>query len=101
MKITDISTHILRTPLGERFYSSQAVFPERTSLIVRIATDDGLVGWGEGGEYGPPSPVACVINNVIAPLLVGQSLQPPGDVSRRSCTPPLGTSDRKAPTSRP
>jgi D-galactarolactone cycloisomerase len=74
VKIAEISTHILRTPLAaQRFHSSQAAFPERNSLLVRIATDDGLVGWGEGGQYGPPSPVACVIDDVLAPLLLGRS----------------------------
>jgi D-galactarolactone cycloisomerase len=78
VKITEISTHILRTPLGDRtFFSSQAAFPERNSLLVRVVTDDGLVGWGEGGQYGPPSPVACVINDVLAPQLIGRSPDQP------------------------
>jgi D-galactarolactone cycloisomerase len=78
VKITEISTHILRTPLGDRtFYSSQAAFPERNSLLVRVRTDEGLVGWGEGGQYGPPSPVACVINDVLAPRLIGRSPEQP------------------------
>lgn len=70
MKIADIKTYILRVPLGDKqFYSSQAAFPERNSLLVRIETDDGIVGWGEGGQYGPPEPVAACINAVLAPLL--------------------------------
>jgi D-galactarolactone cycloisomerase len=78
VKITDISTYILRAPLGsERFYSSQAAFPERNSLLVRIATEDGRVGWGEGGQYGPPSPVAAVIDDVFAPMLLGRSADAP------------------------
>lgn len=81
MKITDISTHVLRTPLGDQaFYSSQAAFPERTSMLVRITTDDGLVGWGEGGQYGPAEPVASVIDRVLAPQLVGRRADQPARV---------------------
>ena len=74
MKISTIKTFILRVPLGNKqFYSSQAAFPERNSFLVRIETDEGCVGWGEGGQYGPAEPVAAVINHVLASLLIGQN----------------------------
>ena len=58
MKIERVDTYVLKTPLGRaRFYSSQAEFPERNSLLVRLTSSDGLVGWGEGGQYGPAEPV--------------------------------------------
>jgi D-galactarolactone cycloisomerase len=78
VKIRKIETIILRVPnqLGS-FYSSQARFPERNSLLVRITSDDGLVGWGEGGQYGPPEPVATCIDDVIGPRLVGQRVDEP------------------------
>jgi D-galactarolactone cycloisomerase len=73
MKITKITTYILRVPLGkERFYSSQCAFPERNSLLVKIETDNGLIGWGEGGQYGPPEPVAACIKYVLVPKLIGE-----------------------------
>ena len=53
MKIRDIRTHLLKAPLGDkRFYSSQAAFPARTSLLVEVIAEDGRVGWGEGGQWG-------------------------------------------------
>jgi D-galactarolactone cycloisomerase len=71
MKIQSITTRTLRVPLGDKtFYSSQAVFPERNSLLARIETDTGLVGWGEGGQYGPPEPVAACIDRVLGPKLL-------------------------------
>ena len=74
MKVRSIQTFILRLPLGnERFYSSQCAFPERNSLLVRLETDDGLVGWGEGGQYGPPEPVVACIEHVFAPKICGRS----------------------------
>lgn len=73
MKIRSITPLVLRVPLGDKlFYSSQAAFPERNSLLVRIETDTGLVGWGEGGQYGPPEPVATCITQVLAPRLIGR-----------------------------
>ncbi len=72
MKIARIESYALRVPLGsETFHSSQAPFPERTSCLVRLETDDGLVGWGEGGQWGPPEPVAAMIDRVLAPRLLG------------------------------
>lgn len=78
MKITAIQTFIPRVPLGkEQFYSSQSAFPERNSLLVKVETDSGHVGWGEGGHWGPPEPVAACINHVFAPQLVGQDPRSP------------------------
>jgi D-galactarolactone cycloisomerase len=74
MKIVSIKTYAPRAPLGkERFYSSQCPFPQRNSLLTRIETDDGLVGWGEGGQYGPSETVAACIEHVLAPKVIGRS----------------------------
>lgn len=78
MLIRRITTFILRAPIAKQaFYSSQARFPERNSLLVQIEADNGLVGWGEGGQYGPPSPVAACINDVFAPLLANARADQP------------------------
>jgi D-galactarolactone cycloisomerase len=72
MKVKSVSSHILPTPLrAQKFYSSQAAFPERNSYLVRVETDSGLVGWGEGGQYGPPEPVAACVDAVFPPQLIG------------------------------
>ena len=71
MKIDRVETFVLKAGLGaERFYSSQAAFPERTSLLVRLTTSEGLVGWGEGGQYGPAEPVRTCIESVLGPALL-------------------------------
>ena len=68
MKIDRVETFVLKAGLGDaRFYSSQAAFPERTSLLVRLTTTDGLIGWGEGGQYGPAEPVRTCIESVLGP----------------------------------
>lgn len=72
MLIRKVETFILRVPLGKKtFFSSQCAFPERNSLLVKITTDEGVYGWGEGGQYGPPEPVKSAIDNVLAPILIG------------------------------
>jgi D-galactarolactone cycloisomerase len=73
MKISKITTYILRVALGnERFFSSQCEFPDRNSFLVKIETDSGLVGWGEGGQYGPPEPVDACVRHVLGPKLLGK-----------------------------
>ncbi|MET7966284.1 mandelate racemase/muconate lactonizing enzyme family protein [Micromonospora sp. NPDC005305] len=81
MKIGRVDTFVLKAPLGaDRFYSSQAEFPERNSLLVRLTSSDGLVGWGEGGQYGPPEPVRSAIDDVLAPLLLSMPTAGPSVV---------------------
>jgi len=81
MQIERVETFVLKTPLGsERFYSSQAEFPERSSLLVRLTTSDGVVGWGEGGQYGPAEPVRSCVEDVLAPMLLRMPSADPGVV---------------------
>lgn len=79
MKITRIDTFILKVPLdgGLVFWSSQCRFGHRKSMLARVETSDGTVGWGEGGQYGPAEPVAAVVHAVFAPLLLGQDPRQP------------------------
>jgi len=75
MKIERIDTYVLRAPLTTdcRFYSSQAAFGERTSLVVRIEAGDGFVGWGESGVSMPVHHVASYIHDVLAPRVLGKN----------------------------
>lgn len=70
MKITSVRTHPLRAPIDQPFAFSQAWVHERVGLVVEIETDAGLTGWGDG--YGPPKPIASVIDNLYAPRLIGR-----------------------------
>jgi D-galactarolactone cycloisomerase len=73
MKITAIDAHVLRTRLDTPFAFSQGWVTERAAVIVEVATDSGLVGWGEALCVGlqPPDVAAAVIRSVLAPLLIG------------------------------
>ncbi len=75
MKIQSVETFLLESPLETPFAWSQGSAEKRTALICKITTDDGLVGWGEGGG----SPSQTVIHDIFAPLLLGED---PGNINR-------------------
>lgn len=74
MKIDCIETFYLESPIDEPFGWSQGWAEKRTALICKISTDEGIVGWGEGG--GLPS--QSVIHDIFAPLLLGKD---PGSIN--------------------
>lgn len=47
------------------------------AVIVKVTTDDGLVGFGEGFGIPAPEVPATAVEKVIAPLIVGQDLTDP------------------------
>jgi D-galactarolactone cycloisomerase len=69
MKITNVRAYVLEAPLSQPFAYSRAWYSARTSMIVEIKTDQGLVGWGE--SYGPARINAAIVR-VMAPILIGQ-----------------------------
>lgn len=74
MRIERIESFILKAPLagGQRFLSSQGMFQQRTSLLVKITTDDGLTGWGEGGVSMPVEHIQTYLHGALAPRLLGR-----------------------------
>ena len=54
MKIAKIAIHALTMPLHRPYKLSggRLLFTELDSTFVRIDTDTGLVGWGEGCPWG-------------------------------------------------
>ena len=79
MKITDIRTWALRSPIAEPFAFSQGWVRERGATIVEVVTDDGLSGWGEALCQGlqPPEIAATTVETVFRPLLVGEDASRP------------------------
>jgi len=69
MKITAITPFLLSDTLDEAFYFSQFEYTTRLICVVKITTDSGLTGWGEG--YGPAEVVRAAIN-FFAPLIIGR-----------------------------
>jgi len=72
LKITDVETFIVRQELGPeaQFCYSQAWYSDRTLLLLRVRTDEGLEGWGEA--FGPAIPHKAIIDSLYAPHLIGR-----------------------------
>jgi D-galactarolactone cycloisomerase len=70
MKIVKVETYVLSDQLEEEFFFSQWTYSERRICIVKITTDDGLIGWGEG--YGPADVIQAGIK-LLTPLLIGKN----------------------------
>ena len=67
MKITSFETFQLQAPLEIPFGWSQDTITSRSVGLVKITTDEGIIGWGEGCG----GPAAAVVNEIFAPLLKG------------------------------
>jgi D-galactarolactone cycloisomerase len=79
MKITDVRTHVLRSPLPQPFAFSQGWVSSRGATLVEIQTDAGIAGWGEALCQGlqPPEVAAAAINHALKDVVMGQDpLQP-------------------------
>ena len=68
MKVERVTTHIVEAPLSEPFHWSIGEASVRSSCVVEVTTDTGLVGWGEC--FGPARPAAAMIK-AYEPWLIG------------------------------
>jgi L-alanine-DL-glutamate epimerase-like enolase superfamily enzyme len=77
MIITAIETFPLRIPLKAGGKSDASAWgdknmPAADSLLVKVMTDDGLEGWGEAFGFRAVSSSKLAIDEMIAPLCIGQ-----------------------------
>jgi D-galactarolactone cycloisomerase len=74
MKIADLRTHVLVTPLAEPFAFSMGWVRSRGTLIVELVTDEGVTGWGESLCHGlqPPQIARTIVETALKPLLIGE-----------------------------
>ena len=68
-KIKSIESFILTDRLKESFYFSQWEYSERKICIVKITSESGHVGWGEG--YGPAGIVKAGID-FLSPFVLNE-----------------------------
>jgi len=63
-----------RVGIGRRLdHASPARFKQHSqTLLVKITTDQGLIGWGEAHAPAAPTVHAKVITDLLAPILIGQ-----------------------------
>ena len=68
MKIEQIRTYLLESPLQRPFAYSRGWVDRRSAVLVEVTTDTGLTGWGEA--FGPGR-MAVGALNLIRPQLTG------------------------------
>lgn len=81
MKITFVKAVAVGSPLTESLRWGSMVVNVKGGIIVLVGTDEGLTGIGEAGfsaEYFPT--VGPIINDYLAPILVGQDPTLIGDI---------------------
>ncbi len=67
MKIVEVTPYLLRAPLERPFGWSQGWIRERVAVVVKVVTDEGIVGWGETGFPD----AAALIRDRLAPQILG------------------------------
>lgn len=74
--IKAIEGFVLSCDLPHRVGNARIMFDKRTSLLVRVTTDDGHVGWGECWAY--TDAVSEIIRARLGPALIGSDVTLPG-----------------------
>ena len=70
MKIVKVEVFVLTDKLKESFFFSQWRYNERRICIVKVTTDTGLYGWGEG--YGPADVIEAGIK-LLTPIIMNRN----------------------------
>lgn len=75
MKITQVEAIPLSIPFSFGGSAYRLGASSRLALdfcLVRVETDDGLVGWGEAFAYSSRTAVTAAVRDMVAPLAIGQ-----------------------------
>jgi D-arabinonate dehydratase/D-galactarolactone cycloisomerase len=79
MKITGIETFCLAWRMPYAITYAKGEYRDREAVLVKVSTDDpDIVGWGESAMWGGPhAATVAVIENEIAPVVVGEDPRSP------------------------
>jgi len=73
MRIASVETIPIRVPLVRPFHGSHYHMTHRSTIVVRITTDDGIVGEAYAGdEDASLLEIDRIVNDELAPKLVGE-----------------------------
>ena len=75
MKIARIDTQSVKVPYtfgGDHKGEGLRTWTTNNILLVRVETDNGIVGWGEAFCYACTDAVRAAVHNMIAPIAIGQ-----------------------------
>jgi L-alanine-DL-glutamate epimerase-like enolase superfamily enzyme len=86
MKITRIETRIHRSPFtygaGHQALGGNLALKSMDTLLVRVETDAGVHGWGEGFGFTLVDTTRDAIDRLIAPACIGQDAKDIGALNR-------------------
>jgi L-alanine-DL-glutamate epimerase-like enolase superfamily enzyme len=93
MKIIAIDTYPLVLPVREIYGGAAGFLEDCRSLIVRVQTENGIEGWGEGTQGRPGNTyetletMEIMTQKYFAPALIGMILKKPAPCSTnfRAC----------------
>ena len=86
MKISAIDTYALILPVKEIYGGAAGYLDDCRTLIIRVATDNGIEGWGEatqgrpGNTYETLETMQIMVRGYFAPALIGMDLEETGAV---------------------
>lgn len=77
MRITAVEAIPVDVPFKQPFVVWRGTIPSRRHVLVRIDTDDGLTGWGEGAPFlyyasETAADIESMVRDVLAPELIGK-----------------------------
>lgn len=72
MKVTKVEPIVLEAPVKEPWRIGTAVYTSMHAALVRLETDEGITGFGEGLARFSPRAAASVIQDILSPVVLGQ-----------------------------
>lgn len=78
--ISRVETYETRVPLAQPLSVGSAQLTHRTYTVVRITTNDGLVGMGYC--YSRGLPIAKIIDEVMTPFIIGKDSKDPDEIRK-------------------
>jgi len=69
-EIECIDVYLLNCKMKDKIGNASRFFDKREALVIKITTKGGEIGWGE--TWAMPGPAAALIQNVLAPELIGE-----------------------------
>lgn len=73
MKITDVTATVLKYTYENPIADAQNYFATRSAVIVKVYTDEGIIGLGESACFGgPPETTKFVIENELRQIILGE-----------------------------
>ncbi|MDX1434046.1 MAG: mandelate racemase/muconate lactonizing enzyme family protein, partial [Gammaproteobacteria bacterium] len=86
MKIASVEPIAIEIPFdhgGTPFGWGGQAWTRLSIVLVRVETDEGIVGWGEAFSYACRSAVHAAVRDMIAPVVVGSDARDIAGINRR------------------